>query len=144
MGLASVILLAATFGYISGRIVTIRLAAADVPPIRLVPDTRPLIPVVQVDGIRNGLVHGRVSSGARLFINGALVLPAASGAFAVPGGALLTNEITVIVPPGMQFVASKTGKKYYPVTSAGGERIVPQNRVYFPSAEAARAAGYVP
>lgn len=144
IGLSGIILLTLTLGYISGRIATIQLAAADVPPIRLVPDTRPQVPVVQIDGIRDGKVVGRFSSGARLFINGAIVLPTQSGTFAVPGGKLLTNEITVIVPAGMKFVASKSGKKYYRVDSAGGERIAPQNRVYFPSDEAATAAGYKP
>jgi len=43
----------------------------------------------------------------------------------------------------MQFVASKRGKKYYPVRSGEAQRIVPENRVYFESALQAEGAGYV-
>jgi len=41
-----------------------------------------------------------------------------------------------------QFIASKTGKKYYPVDSAQGKKIKEENRVYFPSADAAKEAGF--
>ena len=54
------------------------------------------------------------------------------------------NIVEVHVPVGMKFVASKKGTKYYAVESAGGERIVPQNRVYFATAAEAEAAGYQP
>ena len=53
------------------------------------------------------------------------------------------HVIEVRVPAGMQFVASRKGKKYYAVDSAGGERIVPKNRVYFETAQEAESAGYV-
>lgn len=41
-----------------------------------------------------------------------------------------------------QFVASKTGKKYYPVDSAGAKKIKKENRVEFDSAKEAEKAGY--
>lgn len=41
-----------------------------------------------------------------------------------------------------KFVASKTGKKYYAIDSAGGKKIAEANRVYFNSVEEAEAAGY--
>lgn len=40
------------------------------------------------------------------------------------------------------FVASKTGKKYYPVDSAAAKKIKEENRVTFRSAEDAEKAGY--
>ena len=40
------------------------------------------------------------------------------------------------------FVASKSGKKYYPVTCASASRIKDANKVYFQTAAAAMAAGY--
>ncbi len=52
------------------------------------------------------------------------------------------NVIEVFVPAGMQFVASRKGKKYYAVDSAGGEKLTPENRVYFRTAAEAEAAGY--
>ena len=40
------------------------------------------------------------------------------------------------------YVASKTGKKYYSVDSAGGKKIKEENRVYFKDEKEAEAAGY--
>ncbi|MBI5155712.1 S1 RNA-binding domain-containing protein, partial [Candidatus Peregrinibacteria bacterium] len=40
------------------------------------------------------------------------------------------------------FVASKTGKKYYPADSAAGQKIKEENRVTFATAEEAEKAGY--
>jgi ribosomal protein S1 len=42
-----------------------------------------------------------------------------------------------------KFIASKTGKKYYPADSARAKKIKMENRVEFSSEEEARAAGYV-
>jgi hypothetical protein len=43
-----------------------------------------------------------------------------------------------------QFVASKSGSKYYLPSCPGAARIKQENRVYFASAAEARAAGYTP
>jgi hypothetical protein len=65
---------------------------------------------------------------------------------------LFTDSGALNIPPapapgkeaeGMKFVASKQGKKYYPVGSAQAENLKPENRLYFPDAAAAEAAGYV-
>lgn len=42
------------------------------------------------------------------------------------------------------YVASKNGTKYYLAGCSGAKRIKPENKVYFVSASAARAAGYDP
>lgn len=46
------------------------------------------------------------------------------------------------VPNEAGFVASKTGKKYYPASSAAGGKIKDENRVVFATSEEAEAAGY--
>lgn len=43
-----------------------------------------------------------------------------------------------------QFVASRTGKKYYLTTCAGAKRIKEENRVYFQTASEAQARGLTP
>ena len=43
---------------------------------------------------------------------------------------------------GTQFVASKTGKKYYALDSAQGKKIKEENRVYFKTEQEAEAAGF--
>lgn len=40
------------------------------------------------------------------------------------------------------FIASKNGTKYYPVNCEAGNRIKPENRIYFASAINAQKAGY--
>ncbi len=46
------------------------------------------------------------------------------------------------VPEGMQFVASKDGKKFYAVDSAAGKKIKAEKRVYFATEAEAEEAGY--
>ncbi|MDD4627976.1 MAG: hypothetical protein PHE68_01115 [Candidatus Peribacteraceae bacterium] len=135
------LLLACLLGYLIGRIVTCRLALPQT-PIALTEDIRPLVPTIRVDGIRNGYLEGSVVGDGRFVLGGHAVVTDHSGAFRVPAAPLLTNMITVTVPEGMKFVASKNGKKYYAVGSASAAQIAPINRIYFRTAEAAEQAGY--
>ena len=128
-------------GYTFGQIV-MSSKIQDV-PITLVPDTRPKVPVVKIYGIENGKLIGSVSQEVRLFIDDVIAITNASGAFAVPADSLFTNFVTVQVPEGMNFVASKRGKYYYSVTSSKGEGNSVKNRVYFPDEESAQEAGFV-
>jgi hypothetical protein len=98
--------------------------------------------VVHIDGIRNGSLVGSVHGDVRLVAGDHVVQPDASGAFAIHDTQLLTNVVTISIPDGMHFVASKKGKKYYPVDSASAQNLSLDNRVYFPTASAAEAAGY--
>lgn len=112
-------------------------------PIRMIPDTRTLVPTVVIEGVANGKLTGIVRGGARFVVQGKVVIPDGSGAFAVPATPLLVNQIAVSVPTGMHFVASRRGKYYYPVESSAGSRLSPENRVYFLDAPSAERSGYV-
>jgi hypothetical protein len=85
---------------------------------------------------------GSVSGGVRLVAGGRAIVPARDGSFAIHDTKLLTNHVIITIPDGMRFVASKRGKKFYPVESADAQRIVPANRVYFPDEQSARNAGF--
>jgi hypothetical protein len=112
-------------------------------PMQMVDDeTVSDTPVVRINGIRNGTLVGSVSGDVRLVAGSNPVEVTASGGFTITDRTVLTNIIEVHVPLGMKFVASKKGKKYYPVGSVGGNQIVPQNRVYFPTEASAQKAGY--
>lgn len=100
------------------------------------------VPVVEIDGLRDGALRGRITGDVRVIVRDHVALPDASGSFAVYDTSLMVQEITVQVPAGMNFVASKRGKKYYSVTSANGQNIVPENRIYFKTAQEAENAGY--
>lgn len=116
--------------------------AAPSSPLSIVPDTRPLLPTVLITGIENGELVGEIRGDVRLFLGDKQIVPDGSGSFRVPAGNLKTDVHTIAVPEGMQFVASKKGKRFYPVHSKQAEGLAPKNRIYFPTEEAARAAGY--
>lgn len=114
------------------------------PPLAVIADDTPApIPVVRIDGIRNGTLVGSMTGVVRLVARDLIIFSNTNGSFAIRDSKLLTNVIEISVPPGMHFVASKRGKKYYPIGSASAANLAPANRVYFPTAEAARGAGFV-
>lgn len=138
--LSGLLVLVGLSGYIAGRAVSFEQFAD--PPFYLEPDTRPRIPVVQIEGVKGDAFIGHIRGDVRVFWGEEMIIPDGSGAFRVPSD-LLTEEIAVPVPDGMHFVASRQGKKYYPVASAMGERIKPQNRRYFRTAVEAEEAGFL-
>lgn len=101
------------------------------------------IPTVVIEHAADGRFQGRVSGSARLLLGHDLIA-AGSGTFAGTMGKSLPVVVEVVVPPGMLYVASREGKKYYAVDSAMGNRLAPKNRVYFPDRASAEAAGYKP
>lgn len=112
------------------------------PPLALLDDPGTDVPVVRIEGIKDSALVGTALGNVRLFAGGDAVTLDASGAFAIRNTKVLTNVITLQKPAGMNFVASKRGKKYYAITSAQAQQIVPENRVYFPDAQSAERAGY--
>lgn len=101
------------------------------------------IPTVRLDGILNGELRGSVVGDVRIAAGGKMIPVDGSGSFRIVERSVLTNIIHVPVPTGMHFVASRRGKKYYPVGSAGANGLSPANRIYFPDEASARRAGYV-
>lgn len=113
------------------------------PEIDLFADaTPPSIPVVSIEGIHNAALVGSIQGNVRLVAGDRIILSASGGSFAITDKKLLTNIVTIPVLRGMQFVASKKGKKYYPVAYAGGQNLTPANRIYFQSTVEAEKAGY--
>ncbi|MBI3331875.1 hypothetical protein HYZ99_02845 [Candidatus Peregrinibacteria bacterium] len=127
-------------GYLAGRVATPYLAVSPV-PVTAISHEETAVPVVRFDRIINGELLGSIRGEARVFL-GEELLGVGSGSFRVSAKQLLENIVTVSVPPGMQFVASKRGTYYYPVSSSEGNAIVPENRIYFSDASAAEARGY--
>lgn len=138
----STLLLAVTCNFMLGQLSALRSVASNV-EISLEPDTRPLAPTVHLDGIRNGMLEGALLGDARFILGDEVVTPTAEGTFSVDPSGFLRNEVTVVVPPGAQFVASERGKYYYPVLSARGNALSPKTRIYFGSEEEAVAAGFM-
>lgn len=136
------LLLAALFGWLIGRMQELKIALPEA-EMRLVPDMRSRIPVVHIEGIRDGKIVGTISGSGRVFFGDDYVVPGSGGMFSVPSSTILREMIDVHIPPGMNFVASRKGKKFYPIRSASANKIIPENRVYFKTAKEAKERGFV-
>ena len=138
--LVACIVLAFACGSVSGLVCAFAYGVEARPPA-LVHASGSVAPAVTLQGFRDGALRGN-AVGVRLFARDVPVDVAPDGSFALVHPAFRVEEVSVPVPPGMRFVASKNGRKYHAVDSASGERIAPQNRVYFPDAAAAERAGF--
>jgi hypothetical protein len=113
------------------------------PPMAIIEDSGSDIATVSIEGIRNGALTGKIEGDVRLSAGGKHIEAGSGGIFFINDSKVLTNIVHIDIPEGMKFVASKKGKKYYPVDSATAAQIVPQNRIYFPDELSAERAGYV-
>ena len=129
-------------GFLLGSIVT-TYGLVRRPPVVVMDDAAPDISVVSIEGIRDGALRGVARGNVRVVAGDEIVSVDQSGSFMIRDSRILTNTVILEVPPGMHFVASKRGKKYYSVDSSQARNIVPENRIYFPDEISARQAGYI-
>lgn len=139
IGIGGLLLL---IGYLVGRLIT--NIALPAPTISVVPDTRKPVAVLRLAGVRNGMLEGNTVGEVRFFLGDKQILAGSGGTIRADVGSFFVNEVSIVVPEGMQFVASKQGKYYYPVDSSEGERLTPSNRLYFRDAASAEKAGFQP
>jgi hypothetical protein len=137
---AAALILTLLLGFLLGRISAI--ASRRIPLTTIRPDTRSLIPAVQITGIADGELTGTIRGGARFIIGDRVVIPTGSGSFRIPPPSFLMQKAGPAVPAGMRFVASKRGKYYYPVGSTAAAKLSASNRVYFRDASVAEQAGF--
>lgn len=100
------------------------------------------VALVRIEGMRDSALIGTMQGNVRLVAGDEIVLPNGSGGFAITDRDLLTNIIMIKPPEGMNFVASRRGTKYYPLSAAAAGSISPANRVFFKTAEEAERAGF--
>lgn len=113
------------------------------PPIEVLDrDINKPVPLVRISEINGGNIVGSIGTGTRLVIGEEVVIASEDGSFEIPANKFLVNVVDVQIPHGVNFVASKKGKKYYEVTSKSAERLAPKNRIYFKSEEDAIKMGY--
>ncbi len=103
-----------------------------------------LIPVIQLQKIENGILYGiSESSEIRLKIgkdSEISVYP--SGNFSTEITEILPNLEKIPAPKGMQFVASKSGKYFYPLDHTKADTLAVKNRIFFANEEEAMQKGY--
>jgi len=110
--------------------------------VQLVADHRPAVCTVSIGSIAGGRVTGEIHGDVRVFIGDAQVIPNGSGSFAM-SLRMPSSAVAIASPAGdMRFVASRRGKRYYPIGSVQGQKLAPANRIYFRSEQEAQAAGF--
>jgi hypothetical protein len=143
--LASWTCLVLLLGYFLGTFaMQLEEAQSPSPVIPLHRDIHRRAPIVHIEEINNGKIVGVVGTGARLVIGHEVIIPRPDRSFTIDAEPFLVNIIDTPVPPGMQFVASSRGKNYYPISSSAGQKLTPENRIYFRTEVEAERAGYKP
>jgi len=105
-------------------------------------DARTKESTVTLVGIRDGKLTGNMFGTVRLIVDKKAIEPNADGAFEIDARVFMINEVSVHVPKGTKFVASKRGTYFYPVDSARGQQLKPANRIYFATAKEALLSGF--
>jgi hypothetical protein len=130
-------------GYLAGRLTTKVEAIYNTPPvIELNYDINEKVPFIQIDRIINGILEGHLLEHDVRVVVGEVPVEIKPDRTFQSDVTSITNLIPIAIPPGMNFVSSKKGKKVYSVLSSQGEKIKPENRVYFRTLEEAIALGY--
>lgn len=99
---------------------------------------RSSVPVITIERPAAGYLKGRISGEARVLIGQTMQVNTSEFTIAIPEA---SQRVKVVVPEGMTLVASKKGTNFYSVFSPAGEKIAPENRVYFRTEADALAAG---
>jgi hypothetical protein len=102
-------------------------------------EIREMIPVITLQRPQAGYLEGSIKGDARVFVGDTVQVNESQFRIAIPEA---SQKVKIVVPEGMNFVASKKGKKYYSVFSPEGEKLAPDNRIYFKTAADAEAKGY--
>lgn len=101
------------------------------------------VPTISLERIVNQQLEGQVHGSVRFILGDERIELHPNTPFRIPATVLLTHYTEIEIPEGMLYVASKKGKKYYPVASRAAQSITPSNRQYFATAQEAVQAGYV-
>ena len=103
------------------------------------------VPVFTVSEVSKKGITGYVNGGELRLVGGKeVVVNTGSGEVFLPLGKKQWKDASIVIPPGSQFVASKKGKKLYPIKSTAAQKLSVENRIYFTTEAAGIAAGYSP
>jgi len=102
------------------------------------------IPVITFFQIENGEISGKITEGeARIQIEDSEISIVKDEKFTLDIRKILPMLKEIPHPKDMKFVASKRGKKYYPIDSPRAFLVTLKNRVFFKTREEAEAKGFV-
>ena len=117
------------------------------PEIKTAGEINPGIATVKLLEVKNGQLIGKISGqNARLAYSPDDILELDKEAnFSIPLNDINLKDFYVsdTIPEGTEFIASSSGKYYYPILDKKAFNITPKNRLYFKTAEDAKKKGYV-
>jgi hypothetical protein len=141
-------LLILSIGLLSGYALGFHRAKVNsFPAIRMVDDVNPKVATIEVLGVKNGELKGKLSGReARILISDQKALELQPGSeFGVPlSDACRTVSQKPSIPEGMNYVASRQGKYFYSVLNEKSWSMAEKNRLFFKTAEEAKKAGFSP
>ncbi len=112
-------------------------------PIEIVPQNHEKIPLINFLKIENGVMYGKTGEKEVRFIVGEdSIFGSNGGEFQFPVDEILPMLKSLPAPDDMQFVASKRGKRYWPLDAPQAFLLAPQNRIFFKTPEEAEEQGY--
>lgn len=100
-----------------------------------------MIPVLSFSQIENGILMGTSTAEIRIEISNDSVEVTQQGSFAIPITAILPMIQKIPSPQGKNWVASRSGKKYYPLDSPSAFLLTPKNRMFYATEQEAKNDG---
>lgn len=132
----------------AGRLSLQYQLSKQLPPIRVIPEINPKVPVVEIQEIKDATISGKVNTEKIRFKAGdSVAVPGEDKTFQLdirPLGFVAKKqpEDPAKIPEWAKFVASKRGKYFYALDSRSAKNLSVQNRVFFATEEEAMNAGY--
>lgn len=132
-----------SLGFLAGDIAE-KLQIAKAPDIVLAgKNLGETVPVFTVSEVSKSGIKGIATGGEmRLVAGEEISVSTGSGEIFLPLAQGQWRDVSIVIPDGARFVASKKGKKVYPVESKSAEKLSAENRIYFSTKEEAKQAGY--
>jgi hypothetical protein len=104
-------------------------------------------PVLRFSQIENGKIFGKIESGeVRIFVKNKesfILNNSEFSEFSMDIREILPMLKEIPHPKNTKFVASKRGKKFYPLDSPRAFLVTPKNRIFFVSKEEAEKKGFI-
>lgn len=95
------------------------------------PENFHTVPILSIEKIENGMMKGSSNQEIRITLPSGNTEIMAGGSFSVSVVDILPMLKTLPAPSGAMFVASKSGKKYYPLDHPSAFLLSPKNRVFY-------------
>ena len=112
-------------------------------PIEVVKANHERIPLIHFERIENGIMYGKTGEKELRFIVGEnSIYSSFGGEFSFPVSEFLPMLKKIPSPEGALFVASKRGKRYWPLDAPEAFLLSEKNRIFFTSEEEAQNAEF--